>query len=66
MMLRKCTSLVKNNWYFDENFEVVTELQKEGFTANELRIHRLKKMEKERHNYEELENENGRKISLSF
>ncbi|MDA1641920.1 MULTISPECIES: hypothetical protein [Bacillus] len=43
----------KNNWYFDENFEVVTELQEEGFTANELRIHRLKKMEKEKHNHEE-------------
>lgn len=43
----------KNNWYFDENFEVVTELREEGFTANELRIHRLKKMEKEKHNYEE-------------
>ncbi|MDD0821011.1 hypothetical protein [Bacillus cereus] len=43
----------KNNCYFDENFEVVTELQEEGFTANELRIHRLKKMEKEKHNHEE-------------
>ena len=43
----------KDNWYFDEHFEVVKELQKEDFTGNELRMHRLKKMAKDKRNYEE-------------
>ncbi|HHQ1468753.1 TPA: hypothetical protein QCU25_001229 [Bacillus anthracis] len=43
----------ENNWYFAQHFEVVKELQEEDFVGDELRMHRLKKMAKEKHNYEE-------------
>lgn len=43
----------ENNRYFAQHFEVVKELQEEDFVGDELRMHRLKKMAKEKHNYEE-------------
>lgn len=43
----------ENNYYFDKHFEVVRELIEDDFNGDELRLHRLKKMAKEKHNYEE-------------
>ncbi|WP_257151380.1 hypothetical protein [Bacillus anthracis] len=43
----------ENNYYFDKHFEVVKELTEDDFNGDELRLQRLKRMAKEKNNYEE-------------
>ncbi|WP_223262130.1 hypothetical protein [Bacillus wiedmannii] len=43
----------ENDYYFDKHFAVVKELTEDDFAGDELRLHRLKRMGKEKHNYEE-------------
>ncbi|MDA1861183.1 hypothetical protein PDK22_26205 [Bacillus cereus group sp. BY122LC] len=43
----------ENDYYFDKHFEVVKNLKDDDFKDNELRLQRLKRMAKEKYNYEE-------------
>ncbi|OOR14185.1 hypothetical protein BW897_03920 [Bacillus cereus] len=43
----------ENDYYFDKHFEVVKELHEEDFDGDELRLYRLRRIAKEKHNYEE-------------
>ncbi|MGN4418862.1 hypothetical protein ACTFRD_11345 [Bacillus cereus group sp. MYBK249-1] len=43
----------ENNYYFDKHFKVVKELEDEDLANDELRLQRLKRMAREKHNYEE-------------
>ncbi|MES5957484.1 hypothetical protein QCI42_29760 [Bacillus fungorum] len=43
----------ENNYYFDKHFEVIKELKEDDFANDELRLRRLKRMAKEKNNYEE-------------
>ncbi|MFE4880709.1 hypothetical protein [Bacillus mycoides] len=43
----------ENDYYFDKHFEVVKTLKDDDFKGNELRLQRLKRMAKEKYNYEE-------------
>ncbi|MEW9578123.1 hypothetical protein U9K47_22690 [Bacillus toyonensis] len=43
----------ENDYYFDKHFKVVKELKEEDFTDDELRLQRLRRIAKEKNNYEE-------------
>ncbi|MCR6856604.1 hypothetical protein P5G86_24150 [Paenibacillus jamilae] len=43
----------KNNWYFNEHFEIVKELQDYDFKGVEIRLHKLKGMAEEKHDFQE-------------